>query len=163
MSHSIEWPRLPEPRRRRRLPFILLLVLLAAILLGGRTALSYYVDALWFGSLGYADVFWKTLRLQSAVFTAFAAATFLILYGSFLALKRAYLAELAERSHDLHRRPADEAAGRLHPAHPGRRRFPADRRCNRRRHDGGVADARALSGTRRGARAALSIRSSASR
>jgi uncharacterized membrane protein (UPF0182 family) len=91
MSHSIEWPRLPEPRRRRRLPFILLLVLLAAILLGGRTALSYYVDALWFGSLGYADVFWKTLRLQSVVFSAFTGATFLILYGSFLAMKRAYL------------------------------------------------------------------------
>ena len=91
MSHSIEWPRLSEPRRRRRLPFILLLVLLAAILLGGRTALSYYVDALWFGSLGYADVFWKTLRLQSVVFSAFTGATFLILYGSFLAMKRAYL------------------------------------------------------------------------
>jgi uncharacterized membrane protein (UPF0182 family) len=94
MSHSIEWPRLSEPRRRRRLPFILLLVLLAAILLGGRTALSYYVDALWFGSLGYVEVFWKTLRLQSVVFSAFAGATFLILYGSFLAMKRAYLQNL---------------------------------------------------------------------
>ncbi|MBZ5629201.1 MAG: UPF0182 family protein, partial [Acidobacteriia bacterium] len=90
MSESIEWPRLLR-RRRRRSPLIIFLVLLAAILLGGRTALSYYVDALWFGSLGYGEVFWKTLRVESAVFTAFAAATFLILYGSFLAMKRAHL------------------------------------------------------------------------
>jgi uncharacterized protein len=49
---------------------------------------------LWFRSLGYEDVFWKTLSLQWGVFAAFAAATFLILYGSFLALKRAHLADL---------------------------------------------------------------------
>src|SRR4030095_3740953 len=42
------------------------------------------------GSLGYRDVLWKTLSLQSGIFTAFAAATFLILFGSFLALKRAH-------------------------------------------------------------------------
>ena len=35
-------------------------------MLGGGTALSYYVEALWFESLGYADVFWKTLNLQAA-------------------------------------------------------------------------------------------------
>ena len=46
------------PRRRRR--FLLILAVLAAIVFGGRTALSYYVDVLWFGSLGYGDVFWKT-------------------------------------------------------------------------------------------------------
>jgi hypothetical protein len=56
--------------------------------------LSYYVDVLWFGSLGYGDVFWKTLGLQWGIFTAFAATTFLILYGSFLILKRAHLPDL---------------------------------------------------------------------
>jgi uncharacterized membrane protein (UPF0182 family) len=93
MPESIDWPRLRSPRRRRRLPLILILVLLAVVV-GSRQALSYYVDALWFGSLRYAEVFWKTLRLQSMVFTAFAAATFVILYGSFLALKRAHLNDL---------------------------------------------------------------------
>jgi uncharacterized membrane protein (UPF0182 family) len=38
----------------------------------------------------------KTLSLQWEVFTAFAAATFLILYGSFLALKRAHLPDLPD-------------------------------------------------------------------
>jgi uncharacterized protein len=90
MSDSIEWPR--RPLRRRR--FLLILAVLAVFVFGSRTALSYYVDALWFGSLGYADVFRKMLGLQWVIFAAIAAATFLILYGTFLALKRAHLRDL---------------------------------------------------------------------
>src|SRR5271170_4907840 len=92
MPESIDWPPPPPPPFRRR--FLLILAVLAAILFGARTALSYYVDVLWFGSLGYGEVFWKTLSLQWGIFTAFTAATFLILYGSFLALKRAHLPDL---------------------------------------------------------------------
>jgi len=93
MPESIDWPGMHAPPRRRRF-FLLVLGALAAIVLGGRAALSYYVDVLWFESLGYRDVFWKTLGLQWGIFAAFAAATFLILYGSFLALKRAHLPDL---------------------------------------------------------------------
>jgi uncharacterized protein len=100
MPESIDWPpnhsqtngpRTNPPRRRR---FFLILAVFAALYFGARTSLSYYVDVLWFRSLGFGDVFWKTLNLQWEVFTAFAAATFLILYGSFLALKRAHLSDL---------------------------------------------------------------------
>jgi hypothetical protein len=94
MRESIDWPPPHPARPRRRRPFLLILAILAAIVFGGRTALSCYVDVLWFGSLGYASVFWKTKSLQWGIFTAFAAATFLILYGSFLALKRAHLPDL---------------------------------------------------------------------
>src|SRR5262245_38796469 len=72
----------------------LLIVLLALVVFGGGTVLSYYVDALWFDSLGYGDVFWKTLRIQSQIFTGAGAITFLVLYGSFLALKPERLGEL---------------------------------------------------------------------
>jgi uncharacterized membrane protein (UPF0182 family) len=82
-----------SPGRRRRF-FLLILAVLALIFFGGRNVLSYYVDVLWFESLGYRDVLWKTLSLQWGSFTVFAAATFLILYGSFLALKRAHLPDL---------------------------------------------------------------------
>src|SRR6202522_1882456 len=96
MPDSIDWPpthpRTQLPRRPRR--FLLILAILAGIFFGGRSALSYYVDVLWFRSLGYGEVFWKTLSLQWGAFAAFAAATFLILYGSFLALKRAHLSDL---------------------------------------------------------------------
>jgi uncharacterized membrane protein (UPF0182 family) len=49
---------------------------------------------LWFGSLGYGSVFWKTLDLQWWIFAVFALATFLLLYGSLLALKWAHLPDL---------------------------------------------------------------------
>src|SRR5437868_1889665 len=93
MPESIDWPRMQSPRRRRRF-FLLILSILTIVFFGGRTALSYYVDVLWFGSLGYRDVFWKTLSLQWGIFAVFAAATFIILFGSFLTLKRAHLPDL---------------------------------------------------------------------
>ena len=96
MPESIDWPKMHSKRRRRRF-VLLMLAAVAVIFFGGRTALSYYVDLLWFGSLGYRDVFWKTVSLQSGIFTAFAAATFLILFGSFLALKRTHLPDLPSR------------------------------------------------------------------
>src|SRR5258708_25784922 len=92
MPESIDWPRTNSPRRRRR--FFLIIAVLAGIFFAGWTSLSYYLDVLWFGSLGYGDVFWKTIRLHTGIFTAFAAATCVILYGSFLALKRAHLPDL---------------------------------------------------------------------
>ncbi len=96
MPESIDWPPPLTPNRppRRRRRFLLIFVAVALIFFGARTALSYYVDVLWFGSLGYGDVFWKTLGLQWGIFAAFAAATLVILYGSFLALKRAHLPDL---------------------------------------------------------------------
>ena len=82
----IDWPQRP-PRRRR---IIFIVVLVGIVIFGGRAAVSYYIDALWFGSLGYGDVFRKTLSLQWAVFAVFTVATFFILYGWFLALRRAH-------------------------------------------------------------------------
>jgi uncharacterized membrane protein (UPF0182 family) len=96
MSESIDWPPPHPGRPGRRRRFLLILIVLAVIFFGGRAALSYYVDVLWFRSLGYGNVFLKTLSLQWEVFAAFAAATFLILYGSFLALKRAHLPDLPD-------------------------------------------------------------------
>jgi uncharacterized membrane protein (UPF0182 family) len=92
MPDSIDWPQtLPKPRRRWSL---LLIALVLAVVFGFRTALSYWVDLLWFRSLGYGQIFWKTLGLQWGIFAAFAMVTFLFLYGSFLALKRAHFRDL---------------------------------------------------------------------
>src|SRR5262245_13599128 len=88
----VDWP---PPRRPRRSGRWVLLAVLAAIFFGGGTTLSYYVDALWFGSLGYAAVFWTTLNAQALTFILFAASTFVVLYGSFLALKPARLGEFS--------------------------------------------------------------------
>ena len=89
----VDWP--TPPRRPRRRGLLFLLAVAAAIIFGGGTTLSYYVEALWFESLGYSAVFWKTLNLEAAVFISFGAITFVTLYGTFLALKPARLGELA--------------------------------------------------------------------
>jgi hypothetical protein len=88
IDNTILMPQTRARRPRGRHFFLLLLVLLAIVVLGGRSAVSWYVDALWFGSLGYSAVFWKALTLQWAVFGVFFAATFLILYGWFRILMR---------------------------------------------------------------------------
>jgi hypothetical protein len=68
--------------------WILIAALLLVLLFSFRTLVSYYVENLWFGSLGYADVFWKSLRVQWSVFAIFTVATFVILYGWCLILLR---------------------------------------------------------------------------
>src|SRR5580704_2500578 len=93
MPEIIDWQ---QPRRRPRRLFFLVLAILAVVIFSSRTALSYYVDSLWFGSLGYGEVFRKTLSLQWAVFAAFFALTFLFLYGWFLALRWAYRSDLPD-------------------------------------------------------------------
>src|ERR1700676_1901424 len=93
MPDIVDWH---QPSRRRRRLFLLVLGILAIVIFSSRTALSYYVDALWFGSLGYGDVFRKTLTLQWAVFAAFFAVTFFFLYGWFLALRRTYQSDLPD-------------------------------------------------------------------
>ena len=75
MAETIDWPSPRRPRRRGRL---LILAVLAVVVLGAGTALSYYVEALWFDSLGYVDVFWKTLNVQASVFIGFAAITLVV-------------------------------------------------------------------------------------
>ena len=88
---TIDWPPRRSPKRRGRLLFF---GLLAVLVFGAGTSLSYYVESLWFDALGFSDVFWKTLNFQAMVFLGFAAVTFAVLYGAFLALKPARLGDL---------------------------------------------------------------------
>src|SRR5947208_15221704 len=103
MAQQIDWPPPRKPSRRRGLLF--LLVVAGLLLLSGGTALSYYVDALWFESLGVGDVFWRTLNIQAAIFSGFTIITFLVLYGAFTALKPARLGELAGLPILIHGQP----------------------------------------------------------
>jgi hypothetical protein len=85
--------------RRGRGPFLITaLIVLFLLLFGSRTALSYYVDFLWFESLGYREVFEKTLSLQWTIFAFFSVATFLIVYGWFVTLRKGYRDELPSGS-----------------------------------------------------------------
>jgi uncharacterized membrane protein (UPF0182 family) len=73
---------------RRRPLLISLGVAVLVAFLSARSVLSAWVELLWFGSLGYAEVFWRSLSVQVAVFVFFAGATFAILFGALTALRR---------------------------------------------------------------------------
>jgi uncharacterized membrane protein (UPF0182 family) len=92
----IDWQQPPRRRRRRRRSLFLVLAIVVVVIFSSRTALSYYVNALWFGSLGYEEVFRKTLTLQWGVSATFFVVTFLFLYGWFLALRWAYQSDLPD-------------------------------------------------------------------
>ena len=64
-----------QPQGRR--VFLIIFAVLAVIFFSSRTVLSYYVDALWFGSLGHAEIFRKTISLQGLVSGHFSPRHFL--------------------------------------------------------------------------------------
>ena len=88
MHETILLPSQSNLRPRYRRLWLFLFVVVVVLLLSARTAVSYYVETLWFESLGYAGVFWKTISLGWIVFGLFAACTFVILYGWFRLLLR---------------------------------------------------------------------------
>jgi hypothetical protein len=94
MPETIDWPKYSSPQRPRRWGLFLLLAIVAVIVLGSRTALSYWVDLLWFKSLGFEEVFWKSCGLEWGIFAGFFVATFLLLFGIFTALKHTHQDDL---------------------------------------------------------------------
>ena len=90
-------PSIDRPRRSPNpLRFLILLVFVVFLIFSSGTTLSYYVNLLWFGSLGYESIYRRTLSLQWSVFAIFFAATGLILYGWFLVLRQAYQRDLPD-------------------------------------------------------------------
>jgi uncharacterized membrane protein (UPF0182 family) len=91
MPETIDWPKLTSPpQRRSRRGLIFLIAIVAVVVFGSRSAISFWVDLLWFRSLGYGEVFWKTRGLEWGIFAGFFALTFLLLLGIFSALKHAH-------------------------------------------------------------------------
>jgi uncharacterized protein len=75
-----------SPMKFRGVLFGLVLVIFL-ILFSAKTSISYYVDSLWFSSLGYSQVFWRTLEFKWAAFAIPFVLTFLIVYGWFAILR----------------------------------------------------------------------------
>src|ERR1700719_1267146 len=141
MTEAIHLRQRQPPRRR---VFLIIFAVLAVIFFSSRTVLSYYVDALWFGSLGYAEVFRKTISLQWLVFAGFFVATFLILYGWFLGLWRGGPAPPARRRADFRGRAPDKTARRAHAAPYRAAGLARNRLRDWHEHDAGLVDVRAL-------------------
>ena len=82
--------------------FALRLVIIVFILAAGFQSISFYVDSLWFQSLGFESVYWYRLQGQAIVFLAFALASAVLLY---------FLFRLVTPAGDYARRPFVEIAG----------------------------------------------------
>ncbi len=81
-------------RRSGRRLLVGLAVAVGVVLFAASEGLGYWVDLLWYGSLGYGEVFWTTLRLQWGICAAVAVVTFAVLYGVFWALGRVHRGDL---------------------------------------------------------------------
>ncbi|MGO9777453.1 MAG: UPF0182 family protein [Terracidiphilus sp.] len=90
MPETIDWPKLTSPPRRSHRGLFFFIAIVAVVVFGSRGAISFWVDLLWFRSLGYGEVFWKTRGLEWGIFAGFFALTFLLLLGIFYALKHAH-------------------------------------------------------------------------
>ncbi|MGH8291179.1 MAG: UPF0182 family protein [Steroidobacteraceae bacterium] len=106
-------PKPPRPRSRGRRHLILTIAVLAVLAYICSTVVSYYVDSLWFGALGYASVFWTRLDLQLSVYCAFAAVTFIALYGAYWALRPERLEQLRGATILINGQRMDLPLGRL--------------------------------------------------
>src|SRR3989441_2367058 len=84
-----------RPRRPRRWWWLVLAG--AALLFLASRALSIYISALWFGSLGYAPVYWYMFRLKVTLFVVFAVLTVVILRAGFWLLERTFRSYALER------------------------------------------------------------------
>src|SRR5256712_11852044 len=56
------------------------LVILIVLVIAAFQSISFYVESLWYGSLGFESVYWYRLKAQSAVFVAVAAVSAIVLW-----------------------------------------------------------------------------------
>ena len=82
--------------RRKRWRWFILLAIVGLLFVGSR-ALSIYVSALWFGSLGYSSVYWYMFKLKIELFAIFAVLTILILRSGFWLVQRAFAGVALDR------------------------------------------------------------------
>ena len=79
---------IPPPKRRRWRRWVIAAAVLLFISLS--RSLSIFVSALWFGSLGFQDVYWYILKLKIGLFVFFGLLTVFILRGAFWLLDRMF-------------------------------------------------------------------------
>lgn len=108
---------MPSPVKRRWRLWILLACVLFLIFVVPRF-IDIYVDALWFGSVGYSPVYWYQIKLAIALFFIFLILTFLILRGAFKLFEKMFASHaLTPRKIMVNNQPVMVEPGRfLSPA-----------------------------------------------
>ena len=79
----------PKKPRRGRWKWLIVAALVILLFIASR-AISIYISAAWFGSLGYSSIFWFIFRAKLQLFFVFLVATTIILRGAFWLVERAF-------------------------------------------------------------------------
>jgi uncharacterized membrane protein (UPF0182 family) len=102
-----------NPKRRKRGRWWLILAFVVLLFALSRAG-TVYLETLWFGSLGYASVYWTSFWYALALFGVFALATTFILRGAFWLMERAFnVSALTTRRILLNNQPFDINPSRL--------------------------------------------------
>src|ERR1700751_1670484 len=81
MGRTMRPPQYQQPfDLRPARSFLLRVGILVVLLIAAFQSISFYVESLWFGSLGFENVYWYRLQAQAAVFFGFTIATAAILW-----------------------------------------------------------------------------------
>ena len=117
MSHPFpdsetEFLDVPTSRRRRWRRWLLAALVLIFILIS--RSLSIYISALWFGSLGYSNVYWYILKLKVGLFVGFFLLTALILRAGLSVLERTFaINALGRRTIMVNNQPVEFSPARF--------------------------------------------------
>ena len=104
-----------SPKRRRkggRIKWFVLAAVLLLIVLA--SSVSIYIEALWFGSLGFSSRFWYVFGVGWALFVLFGTLTFTIIRGGFYVLESLFGPEAFKpRQIIVNKQPVDVNIGRF--------------------------------------------------
>src|SRR5215831_11527190 len=76
----------PSPDWRSARTFLVRLGIVIFVLIAALQSISFYVESLWYGSLGFASVYWYRLRAQSMLFLGVSIVTAAVLWVIFRAV-----------------------------------------------------------------------------
>ncbi|HYW71995.1 MAG TPA: UPF0182 family protein [Pyrinomonadaceae bacterium] len=103
----------PRKPRRHRWKWFLLVALVVLLLIGSR-AVSIYISAAWFGSLGYSSIFWFIFRSKLQLFLIFFLVSAAVLRGALWLIERAFASfQFEQRTVFINQQPVNFSPGRL--------------------------------------------------
>src|SRR5438105_1298262 len=103
----------PKKPRRRRWKWLILVAIVVLFFIASRSV-SIYLSAAWFGSLGYASIFWFIFRAKLEIFLVFLILTTAILRAAFWLIARAFSSfSFDRRTVFINQQPVNISPGRL--------------------------------------------------
>src|SRR5881394_1330393 len=103
----------PKKPRRQRWKWLIVVALVLLVFIASR-AVTIYISAAWFGSLGYASIFWFIFRAKLQLFLIFFVVTTIFLRGAFWLIERAFSSfSFGQRTVFINQQPLNISPARL--------------------------------------------------